>query len=268
MARQRPRGVLVRTRERGARTRTLRRVVSSASLAAVLAGVAFGRYALMDAERFPLRQVRIAGALEHVDRAALTAALGPVTTGGFFSVDVARVRAAAREVSWVDRAEVRRVWPDTLVVEITEQEAVARWADGALLNARGERFEVSSPPPDGLPLLAGPDGATRRVLARYRGFAQWLEAVGELRAAALDARGTWRLTLTDGVVITVREREADARIKRFAHLYATRLAGRVPPLASVDLRYADGFAVRHRAAAKPAPDDSQVESPNATVAKL
>lgn len=252
MARARKRGVLVRSRDPGARRRSVVRAFNALVLASVLSAAGWGVHTLLDPQRFPLRRVQIAGTLEHVDRGALTAALGAVSHGGFFSVDVARMGAAARAVPWVDDAQVRRAWPDTLVVTITEQQAVARWASGALVNTRGELFEVPAPAPDDLPLLAGPPGTAGAVLERYRQFATVLEGVGELRAAAQDARGTWRLTLADGVEITLGGRGAAASLERFARIYTTRLAGRVPPLASVDLRYADGFAVRHRARAEPA----------------
>lgn len=262
MARPRRRGVLVRPRERGAWRRPALRALNAAVLAAVLGALGYGLHVLRDPARFPLRQVQIAGNLDRVDRAALTAALVPVSRGGFFTVDVDGVGAAAREVAWVDRAQVRRVWPDRLVIEITQQQAAARWAPGGLVNVRGERFAAPDAGTEDLPLLAGPEGSAAQVLDRYRRFAQVLDPVGELDAAALDARGTWRLTLADATVITVRDEDADARLARFARLYSTRMAGRVPPLASVDLRYADGFAVRHRTPAKTDPP------PTASMARL
>lgn len=262
MARPRKRGVLVRSRDPGARRRTVLRTFNALVLATLVGALGWGVQTLRDPQRFPLRRVQIAGTLDHVDRGALTAALGAVSHGGFFSVDVARVGTAARAVPWVDGVDVRRVWPDTLVVAITEQHAVARWAGGALVNARGELFEAPGTAPDDLPLLAGPPDSASEVLDRYRQFAALLEGVGELRAAARDARGTWRLTLADGVEITLGGRGAPAALERFARIYTTRMAGRVPPLASVDLRYADGFAVRHRARAKPA------APPTASMARL
>jgi cell division protein FtsQ len=260
MARRRRRGVLVRPRERGAVRRRALRLLNASLMGAAILAVAAGMHALRDPQRFPLRRVQVAGAIEHVDRATLTAAIAPLAAAGFFRVDVAGVRAAARAVPWVDTVEVRRVWPDRLVVEIAEQEPAARWAAGGLVNVRGERFEVPGDPSQDLPLLAGPAQESARVLARYREFAQVLDPVGRLQAAALDARGTWRLTLEGGIEITVRAAEADARLARFARIYTTRMAGRVPPLASVDLRYADGFAVRHRQAS--------ATSPSASVARL
>ena len=47
-------------------------------------------------------------------------------------------------VPWVAAASVRRVWPDRLVVTLTEHRALGVWEDGRLLSDRGELF-VANP---------------------------------------------------------------------------------------------------------------------------
>ncbi len=98
---------------------------------------------LLDPHTLPIRRVQISGQFLHLTSAQLQAAVAGTVVGGFFTVDVEAVMRAARTLPWVDTASVRRVWPDTLRLEVTEQTPLARWGEHDLLNRRGERF--SSP---------------------------------------------------------------------------------------------------------------------------
>ena len=220
-------------------------------LAAVLGGARAVAW-LSDPARFPLNTVEITGDLDHVDRTALERRLLPAAVGGFFSVDVAAVSRAARDEPWVKRALVRRVWPDKLVVEIVGHRAIARWGKDGLLSDSGEVFAVAGPLPDDLPALSGPDGAApRRVFADYERFGRLLDGLPPVRAVRQEARGAWQIGLANGLTIIVGRKDVAARLKRFAAVYKSRLAGVAQPIESVDLRYSDGFAVRFKPASEP-----------------
>lgn len=219
---------------------------------AMLAGGARVVAWVTDPARFPLTTVEITGDLDHIDRAALERRLLPAAAGGFFSVDVAAVAGAASREPWVKRALVRRVWPDKLVVEIVGHRAIARWGEGGLLSDSGEVFAVAGLPPDALPLLSGPAGSQpRRIFADYQRFSRLLEGLPPVREVHQEARGAWHIGLANGLIITAGRRDVAGRLKRFAAVYSSRLAGVVPPLDSVDLRYSDGFAVRFKPASEP-----------------
>lgn len=207
---------------------------------------------LTDPARFPLTTVEITGDLDRIDRHALEQRLLPAAVGGFFSVDVAAVARAARDEPWVKRALVRRVWPDKLVVEIVGHRAIARWGKDGLLSDSGEVFAATGPLPDDLPQLAGPEGAKpQRVFADFERFSRLLDGLPPVRAVRQEARGAWQIGLANGLTIIAGRKDVAARLKRFAAVYRTRLAGVAPPIESVDLRYSDGFAVRFKPASEP-----------------
>src|SRR5258706_16202644 len=101
---------------------------------ATLAFAAAGLLALGRSELFPLRQIEVRGALHNTSRAAIEAAASGRVTGNFFSVSPAELRAALERLPWGRSASVRRVWPDTLEVELEEHVAFARWGNDALVN--------------------------------------------------------------------------------------------------------------------------------------
>ncbi|MGA7802600.1 MAG: cell division protein FtsQ/DivIB [Gammaproteobacteria bacterium] len=201
---------------------------------------------LRNPHTLPLRTVRIEGDLRHLSAGQLQKVVAPVATGGFFGVNVDAVRRAAESLAWVDQVSVRRMWPDTLQLKVTEQRPIARWGKAALINPRGVVF---TPPantvPAGLPQLEGPKGLEPAVLQQYRAMTKALAPLG-LKIAQLveDQRRAWDLRLTDGVELKLGRADAYPRLLRFVRIYPKVLAGHVSRLVSVDMRYSNGFAVR------------------------
>ncbi len=201
---------------------------------------------LADPETLPIRKIRVEGVLAKVDEAMLRRAIAGRVEGGFFGVDVARVRAAVEALPWVQSAAVRRVWPDALQIRVSEQTALARWGQDALVNTGGEVFRPDPATwPRGLPRLAGPAGQARIVSEYYRVFSDIL-APADLAIAELvmDARHAFRLRLANGIeVVTGRER-VEARLERFVRVWRKALAAEAARIARVDLRYGNGLAVQ------------------------
>ena len=203
------------------------------------------------AERWPFRQLRIDAAFERVNAEQVRAAVAPRLAGGFFATDLGAVRAAVEQVPWVERAEVRRRWPDHLEVRLVERRAAAAWADGRLVDEAGALFEVPGDTvPGGLPLLEGPADRAPELLGFLREVDTMMRGSGLAPARlALSARGSWTLATFDGAEIVLGREQPAARLQRF--LDALRQidgsAGLV--LVRADLRYANGFAVEWRQAA-------------------
>jgi cell division protein FtsQ len=199
---------------------------------------------------FPLRGIYIQGELHHVARGEILSALQGRVKGTFFSIDLDAIRALFEGVPWVRRAEVRRLWPDSLEVRIEEHVALARWEQlrGAqLVNTFGEVFSGASDAK--LPLFSGPAGTEGEVTRRYMVFRQLLVPLGlEPRQLKLNSRLAWQLKLSDGLTMQLgRDSEKDRiddRLARFVSVYPQTLGKFSRRLDFVDLRYPNGFALR------------------------
>lgn len=199
-----------------------------------------------DPRFMPVSAVRVEGEFKHQTRAQLHAAIADYAAGGFFSADADAVRRAALRLPWVASASVRRVWPDTLLVAVTEHRPLARWGANALLNEQGMVFvpPVESFPP-GLPLLDGPPGQEGVVFARAAKINAMLQPLHqEVRRVVLDERRSWSATLNNGVELLLGREDVDERVQRYVVAYSSALALHTAPLAVVDLRYTNGFAAR------------------------
>ena len=226
-------------------------MASSALFAlALLITALFSVRALMESSAFPLRTIRVEGQLAHVGRAEVVTALQGRLSGTFFNVDLVAVREMFETIPWVRRAEVRRMWPGRLEIQLEEHVALARWGqaeDGRLVNTHGEVFNGRTDA--SLPLFAGPTGTEAEVTQRYGVFRQAFAPLSlEPRAVVLSPRFSWQVRLSNGLSVQLgrdldKDRIAD-RLSRFVGIYPRALVTLSRRLDYVDLRYPNGFALR------------------------
>ena len=197
------------------------------------------------AGHWPLRTLRIEGRLQRVDAQRLRATVLPYAAKGFFAVRLADAQAAVAQLPWVERAEVRKRWPDVLEVSIVEHRPFAQWGSDRLLSEHGRLFPVQGARmPKGLPLLDGPDTRVADVVALYNESRALFAPGGvDVRALTLDPRGSWSLVLSNGTDVIVGSSEARLRLARFARLMPQLLSQKQLPLVRADLRYTNGFAL-------------------------
>ena len=194
---------------------------------------------------FPINTVRIVGDIENLDVDKLQNTLQPAISGGYFYQDLGELEGAIRSLAWIDRVQLTRIWPDTLEVDITEQKAVARWGDRALLNPRGERFTADGIEAfSNLPLIYGPLGMESNLLEMMNALNDRLKQKG-VTVATLDMskRRAWIVKLNNGLEIHFGRQDPVALLERFLNL-VPKLGDEVFALLKrVDLRYPNGFAV-------------------------
>lgn len=219
----------------------------------VLLLLVFGALHMMNPMTLPIRHVEINGEFVHLAPRALQAVAENVVRGGFFNVNVETVRRAVLDEPWVREVTVRRVWPQSLSLQVQEQKAVARWGMDGLLNAEGALFKPDPATfPAGLPRLSGPAGTETLLLERYR-YVQEIFAASQLRVESLtlSERRAWRLGLASGQEVVLGRTQFVDRVQRFAGAVQHELANRLDAVRVVDMRYTNGFAVQWAAGAAP-----------------
>jgi cell division protein FtsQ len=215
------------------------------ALAALSSGTALW---LAEPDNLPLRTVRVQGELHHVTPQEVRAAVLPHAQAGFLHIDINAVRTALEQLSWVHSVQVRRAWPDVLLVQLREQQVLARWADGGLVNPEGNVFRPPEPVvATGLPVLHGPQGTSVMVTAQFVELQRALLPLQlNISEVAMDERRAWRLVLENGMELMLGRNEHPARMERFVRAWPRILGPRSATVARIDLRYTNGFAVSFR----------------------
>lgn len=198
---------------------------------------------------FAFREVVVTAPLVHASGAHLESVIREELSGTFFTMDLARARAALAEVPWVRSVALRRQWPHRLEVTVDEHEALARWNDSALVSTRGEVFaaEIAAD----LPVFEGPEGRAPEIAARYQAWSEELRPLSlTLQQVRLSPRGGWQLKATGPtgpLTMDLGRDEPEARLTRFVAAHGRTLGALAragTKIDAVDLRYRNGFAAR------------------------
>jgi len=216
---------------------------------------------LRDAHYFPLRNIKVQrishdqpAPLMQVNATDLQQHLADVVTGGFFEVNLTKIRQITESIPWVRHAVVRRIWPDSLLISIEEHQALGIW-EGLpcqpnhpcrILSAQG--LDLPIPPQraqDDLPLFSGDWQVRAAIGAKYLALEPILLKHG-LKIQRLAQSGEiFYLTLTDSLVVILHSTVDLRKLSLFAGAYPM-LRAQFPafPYRRVDLRYRNGFVLQ------------------------
>lgn len=196
----------------------------------------------------PVGAVKVSSQLRYVKQDTVIAVIEPLLQKGYWQTDLATIERELENLTWVDSVMVRRVWPDSLDVQITEQQAIARWDNDQLISYRGKIFRPDSIKGfEKLPRLNGPVDSQADVMQQFSVLSDVLRANHlQLVALDLDAQGNWRAELSGEVVMEFGGGDLMEKVQRFLLVYRHSLQPRFEQVARIDLRYGSGLAVGWR----------------------
>jgi cell division protein FtsQ len=200
--------------------------LAALGIAAVIAGGVYAGYRFVTtSERFAITSIEVRGN-SRVTSDELLAAL-PIHTGdNVFTADLDAAASAVRTNPWIATADVRRILPHTITLEIREHvpAAMVTLGDAYLVDSAGHPFKHAEGP-GGLPMITGLD---RDAYVRDP------EATAHAIRDALAALGAWRadpariaideIRIGRSGDIALRSAETQIRIGRPGPALATRLA--------------------------------------------
>ncbi|MEX0851801.1 MAG: cell division protein FtsQ/DivIB [Bauldia sp.] len=220
-------------------------------LATAVAGILLGGHgltvvsALTAWSGLAVDQVRITGQSETSEVDVLDRlAIGDLASLLTFDVDAARARVEG--LPWVKQATLKKLYPDTLEVAVSERVPFAVWQSGTELwlvdetgkvitGAIGERYAH-------LPLVVGP-GAAERAREFTNLIGAFPQVAEKTRAGALVSGRRWTVILKNGIALMLPELDPAAALEKIVRLDADDpLLTR--EIAAVDLRTDGRLVVR------------------------
>ncbi|MBV9636789.1 MAG: FtsQ-type POTRA domain-containing protein [Methylobacteriaceae bacterium] len=175
---------------------------------------------------FSIAAVTISG-LNELSETQVLAAAGITPKSSLAFLDAADIRRRLKALPLVRDASVTKLYPDRLLVAITERQPYALWQkDGqvAIIGSDGQVIdERHDERHDGLPFVAG-ENANAHVAEYVKLLAAADDLQPKIRAGALIAERRWNLVMTSGVIVKLPEIDPAtalaglARLERTAHI--------------------------------------------------
>ncbi len=189
---------------------------------------------------FTVERIDVSGE-GRLNEADVRAVIGIYEGGYFFGADLKRAQRNTESLPWVDRAVVRRLWPNRIVVQLVETTPYALYQENGIvhLTDRDGAIIVPYTPqtarlPDHLRLFIGTDAAVHASE-----ITELMEAHPVIwqrtKALTRHPSGRWDLTLIDGQIVRLPRRGTDKALRRFAKIEG-KMAQR---FSIVDLRLND-----------------------------
>lgn len=218
---------------------------SGGHVSAALKGAKDQANAFMASAGFTVQTVTLEGRAETAQK-EIVRMLGIQRGDLMLYVDVDEARARIEALPWVQSAEVRRVWPDRVVVRITERTPVALWQmDGtvAVIDASGKPISGEDPARfASLPLVVG-KGAETSVGALLALIGTQPNLKSRVKAAVRVGERRWNLRLANGVEVRLPEEGAEAALAELVRLEREENV-LARDIKAIDLRFPDRFIVK------------------------
>ncbi|AIL32323.1 cell division protein FtsQ/DivIB [Basilea psittacipulmonis] len=214
-----------------------------------------------DLERIYVQE-RQGGHLKNVSPNLLNNALIAKISGNFFTVNLDSVAQQVKQVPWVRSVQVRRLWPNGLVLYVEEHEPFAYWNSTQMIDTWGDVFTPSNFQESAdmnLLHFQGPENSAKLVVKRYQYLAKMLSKIHlSVESITLNDRYAWNIRLDNGITLLLSRDEVaesledndtdkvfNERISRFVNAWKEIQAfNKEHSIAIIDLRYSKGFAVK------------------------
>lgn len=202
----------------------------------------------------PIARIVVKGNLTEFNQRVLEQRVEPFVNAKFFAVDIAGIQDALGQLAWISKANISRVWPDQLVIDVLEQKPVAHWGEENLLTIKAHVFSKQGMQDyQTLPYLAGPKNSQEAVMQQYGYLSNALRPLGySIDKLEMRERGSWFITTQDGLELLLGREQVMEKMRRFVTIYEKELKEQINQIARIDLRYANGLAVTWRTAANDA----------------
>ncbi len=210
----------------------------------------------------PVKYVRTEGVFQYLTKEDIKAVLEPLVTTGFFEADMQAIHLAVSALPWVDTVAVKRLWPDTIDIKVTEKKPYARWGKDSLITEQGVIFTPTSiAQHQHLIIVTAPEQRRLEVLEIMKGINTALADESlQLAEFTINNRWSWDIKLTTGLEILLGREEQLKKLQRFLRTIPLLGKQQIEAMAMVDLRYPNGYAVSWKTEA-PALDWESVNAP-------
>jgi len=194
--------------------------------------------------RVPIAAVEVNSDMEHITKQEIIDVVQEYIAPGFFALNIVALQQSLTKLPWVAAADLKKVWPDKLVISLTEKQAVARWGDDGFITTQGEVFYPVTSGVHALPVLRGNKTEASKMLVNYLLINELLSSIGlKINELEIMPDCGWRAMLDNEVILFLGKDALPERTKRFVLAYRGLSQTKVAKIGYIDTRYTNGVSV-------------------------
>lgn len=186
-----------------------------------------------------INKLEIVAPYEYVTESEIKQQIKGLFPNGYISLDVQKVHDHLLGMPMVAGVKVEKLWPDSLKINIIEEQPVAIWNETGLLSQAGDILPVSFKQLT-LPRLTGSEVSSRLVMQHYLLFNRWCKRHNLTLIGLSNSASGWLIEEQNGLKIWLDGADAMSGLKQLESVIDRfQLAN----IQSIDMRYEQGFAV-------------------------
>ncbi len=226
-------------------------LLAGAVFALSLIGISVWLIGLETSNWFPLNRLEVKGQ-EYTQAQELYQTFQAIEDRGFFSMNIEQAEADILALPWVKKVQLRKVWPETLNLQIEEHEPLAYWGANGVVSTQGHVFYPNELPQENWLVLSGPETMAAELTDLLQDYQQQLDQKQlRIESMQLTDRGAVSLELNDGVIVKLGKIQVAERLQRLIEQFDLVKQYKKAPLAYLDLRYQNGLVASWQEPALP-----------------
>ena len=193
----------------------------------------------------PIDRVVVNGDFYHLKEKEVINLIDQKVKDGFLSLNLSGLNKYLESEPWIRNATIRRSWPSTIIVDITEEKPIARWGEKQVLNNVGDYLEITDKQSiKNLPTFTSEFGKSKEMIKSYQLMSEILGPTGlKVHEIQRDVVGSWLITTSSGIQINLGRDQLVQKLRRFQVVWSAQLTSQVEKIKTIDMRYPNGLSV-------------------------
>ena len=168
-----------------------------------------------------------------------------VRSKSFFNVDINYLQSKIENIDWISSANIRRSYPNEIIIFVTEHIPIAIWNNKDYLNQYGEIFTANKKN-NKFPILISKNNKNKIIFEYLSLFSNDLirHNINEkvMKIIEDDIRSI-SVILSSGFTIKLGSKNVKEKIDIFFKVYQTLNSSDLSKMRYIDMRYSNGFSV-------------------------
>ena len=168
-----------------------------------------------------------------------------VRSKSFFNIDINYLQSKIENIDWISSANIRRSYPNEIIIFVTEHIPIAIWNNKDYLNQYGEIFTANKKN-NKFPILISKNNKNKIIFEYLSLFSNDLirHNINEkvVKIIEDDIRSI-SVILSSGFTIKLGSKNVKEKIDIFFKVYQTLNSSDLSKMRYIDMRYSNGFSV-------------------------